>query len=607
MEEINMSYSSLGLMFKTVCERFPEKTGYMFKSEGNYHSLKFKEVQKFVTNLAAGLAELGVSKGDKVLLLSENRVEWAVADYAVLTLGAVTVPIYPTLLPTHIEFIINNSDGKIIVVSEEDQFRKIKGIKSKIPKIKTIISMDDLDTKETMPWREILEKGEKLLREQPELVKSRLDSVVREDLASIIYTSGTTGVPKGVMLTHENILSNIEGALQAITVDETDSFLSFLPLSHVFERMAGHFLATYSGAIIAYAENIETVAENLQEIHPTVMTSVPRFFEKVYARVMDSLEEGSAAKKKIFLWAIDVGKKANLYKQKGLPLEGLLKVKHAIANKLVYSKLRERVGGNIRFFVSGGAPLSREIAEFFTAADLLLLEGYGLTESSPVITVNQENNFKFGTPGLPLVNVEVCIAEDGEILTRGPHVMKGYYKNEEETRETIDSEKWLHTGDIGYIDKDGFLFITDRKKNIIVTSGGKNVAPQPIENLLTTSKYIDQAVVLGDKRKYCTAFIVPNEENLKSYAEKNNISYTDIDDLHRNPAIQELFRKEIDKLSGDLASYETIKKFQLLKDPFTIESGELTPTLKIKRNVVEQRYQKLIDAMYPEDNNSRES
>jgi len=602
-----MSYSSLGLMFKTVCERFPEKTGYMFKSEGNYHSLKFKEVQKFVTNLAAGLAELGVSKGDKVLLLSENRVEWAVADYAVLTLGAVTVPIYPTLLPTHIEFIINNSDGKIIVVSEEDQFRKIKGIKSKIPKIKTIISMDDLDTKETMPWREILEKGEKLLREQPELVKSRLDSVVREDLASIIYTSGTTGVPKGVMLTHENILSNIEGALQAITVDETDSFLSFLPLSHVFERMAGHFLATYSGAIIAYAENIETVAENLQEIHPTVMTSVPRFFEKVYARVMDSLEEGSAAKKKIFLWAIDVGKKANLYKQKGLPLEGLLKVKHAIANKLVYSKLRERVGGNIRFFVSGGAPLSREIAEFFTAADLLLLEGYGLTESSPVITVNQENNFKFGTPGLPLVNVEVCIAEDGEILTRGPHVMKGYYKNEEETRETIDSEKWLHTGDIGYIDKDGFLFITDRKKNIIVTSGGKNVAPQPIENLLTTSKYIDQAVVLGDKRKYCTAFIVPNEENLKSYAEKNNISYTDIDDLHRNPAIQELFRKEIDKLSGDLASYETIKKFQLLKDPFTIESGELTPTLKIKRNVVEQRYQKLIDAMYPEDNNSRES
>jgi long-chain acyl-CoA synthetase len=606
MEDIKMSYSNLGLMFKTVCERFPEKTGYMFKRDDVYHSLKFIEVHSSVNKIAAGLINLGISKGDKVLILSENRVEWAIADYAILSIGAITIPIYPTLLPTHVEFIINNSEGKTILVSGEDQFSKIEKIRNKIPAIKNIISMDELDSGNVISWRELLSKGHSLLEKQPDLLQKNLDSVSRQDLASIIYTSGTTGVPKGVMLTHENFLSNIEGALQAISVSEKDSFLSFLPLSHVFERMAGHFLATYSGATIAYAESIDTVAENLQEIHPTVMTSVPRFFEKVYARVMDSLEEGSPVKKKIFLWAIEVGKKANLYKQKDLPLKGLLKAQHGIANKLVYSKLRERVGGNIRFFVSGGAPLSREIAEFFTAADLLLLEGYGLTESSPVITVNRENNFKFGTPGLPLINVEVCIAEDGEILTRGPHVMKGYFKDPEGTREAIDSDKWLHTGDVGYIDKDGFLFITDRKKNIIVTSGGKNVAPQPIENLLITSKYIEQAVVLGDKRKYCTAFIVPNEENLKNFAEKNNITYKDPDDLHSKPAIQQLFRNEIDKLSGDLASYETIKKFQLLKEPFSIESGELTPTLKVKRNVVEQRYKNLIDAMYPDDENAHE-
>lgn len=599
-----MSYQSLGFMFKTVCEKYPEKTGYMYKKEGAYLSLKFKEVQKFVNNLAAGLSQLGVIKGAKVLLLSENRLEWAIADYGIISIGAVTVPIYPTLLPSHIEFIINNSEGKVLILSGDHQYRKIKEIRKKIPAIKHIIVMDELEEEGVTSWREILASGEDFLRKNPGFMGNSLEKVTSDDLASIIYTSGTTGVPKGVMLTHENFLSNIEGGLDALSVDEKDVFLSFLPLSHIFERMAGHFLATYTGATIAYAENIETVAENLQEVHPTVMTSVPRFFEKIYARIMDSLEEGSPVKKKIFLWAIEVGKKANLYKQKGKPLKGLLKTRYALADKLVYSKLRDRVGGKARLFVSGGAPLAREINEFFNAAGLLLLEGYGLTESSPVITVNREENFKFGTPGLPLFNVEVAIAEDGEILTRGPHVMRGYYKNEEETKEAIDSENWLHTGDIGYLDKDGFLFITDRKKNIIVTSGGKNIAPQPIENLLISSKYIDQAVVLGDKRKYCTALIVANGENLKNYARENKISFTDIEDLIRTEEIYDLIRSEIDKLSVDLASYETIKKFRLLAREFTIENGELTPTLKIKRNVVEQKYQKLIDEMYPEEENS---
>jgi len=477
-------------------------------------------------------------------------------------------------------------------------------IKEKLPNLKNIILMEGDAPEGVLSWKKIMQIGSEYQTAHPNFLAESLEKINREDLASIIYTSGTTGVPKGVMLTHGNFLSNIEGGLNVLHVSEEDTFLSFLPLSHVFERMAGHFLATHSGATIAYAENVETVADNLQEVHPTIMTSVPRFFEKVYARVLDSLEEGSALKKKIFLWAIEVGKKANVYKQKGLPLAGFLKTKYGIANKLVYSKLRQRVGGRIRFFVSGGAPLSREINEFFNAAGLLLLEGYGLTESSPVITVNQDKNFKFGTPGLPIPNVEVAIAEDGEILTRGPHVMKGYYKNEEETKEVLDGERWLHTGDIGYLDKDGFLYITDRKKNIIVTSGGKNVAPQAIENLLITSKYIEQAIVLGDKRKFCSAFIVPAFDNLKNYANKNKLQFSNDEDLLNLPEVKELYRKEIDRLSVDLASYETIKKFHLLKEPFSIESGELTPTLKIKRNIVEQKYKDIIDQFYAEDDNA---
>jgi long-chain acyl-CoA synthetase len=607
MEEFDMAYENLGSMFQTICEKYPDKAAYMTKKEATYESISYQEVQTQVNYLAAALQELGTKKNDKILLLSENRLEWAISDYAILSCGGTTVPIYPTLLPKHIEFIINNSEGNIIITSEETQLKKILEIKKNLPKIKYIILMEGTASDDVLSWTDMMEKGKASFEKNPKIIEQSLNNITSDDLASIIYTSGTTGVPKGVMLSHGNFLSNIEGGLKALQIQESDVFLSFLPLSHVFERMAGHFLATYCGCTIAYAENIETVAQNLKEVHPTVMTSVPRFFEKVYARVLDSLEEGSAMKKKIFMWAIEVGKKSNLYRQKGLPLKGMLKSKYNLANKLVYSKLRERVGGNIRLFASGGAPLAREIGEFFNAAGLPLMEGYGLTETSPVITVNREDNFKFGTPGQPLHNVEVAIAEDGEILTRGSHVMKGYYKNEEETKETIDKDNWLHTGDIGYLDKDGFLYITDRKKNIIVTSGGKNIAPQPIENLLITSRYIEQALVLGDKRKYCTAFIVINPDSVKHYAEKHSLEFKNDKDLIEHTSIKELIRKEIDNLSVDLASYETLKKFTLLHEPFSIENGELTPTLKIKRNVVEQKYFAKIEEMYSEEENTSES
>lgn len=596
-----MSYASLGKMFRSITEKYPEKTAMMFKQDGVYHSLTGSEIQKRVDTIAAALQKLGVKKTDKVLLLSPNRVEWALCDYAILSLGAVTVPVYPTLLPSHIEFIINNSEGKILILSDQTQLAKIREIRKNLAHLQHIVSMDPPEGADAITWNDFTKMGKEQLKKNHACVKNAVAGITRDDLASIIYTSGTTGLPKGVMLTHGNFLSNVEGSLDVIFTSEADTFLSFLPLSHVFERMAGHFLAMYHGSTIAYAESIETVADNLREVHPTIMASVPRFFEKVYARIIESLEEGSAVKKKIFFWAIEVGKKANIYKQKKLPLKGLLKLKYGIADKLVYSKLRERVGGKIRFFISGGAPLSREIAEFFNAASLVLLEGYGLTESSPVIAVNQVENFKFGSVGPKLKNVEVKIAEDGEILTRGPHVMKGYYKNEEATKDSIDADNWLHTGDIGYLDKDGFLFITDRKKNIIVTSGGKNVAPQPIENLLITSPFIEQIIVIGNKRKYCSALIVPAIDKLKAFAKQQQLNFKSEEDLLKHPEIEKLIRKIIDDASVDLASYETIKKFTLKKEPFTIENGELTPSLKIKRNVVEKKYKHLIDPMYTQE------
>ncbi len=598
-----MKYQSLAQMFYTTCQTYPDKVGMMFKKGGSYQSIRYKEIEATVTRLANGLAALGVQKGDKVVLLSENRVEWSWSDYAILSNGAATVPIYPTLLAPHIKFITNNSDAKVVIVSNDHQLSKVLEVLDELPQVEHLVIIDpgELKHDKLLTFQELQDKGEAFLKANPDEIKNRIQSTQADDLATIIYTSGTTGEPKGVMLTHGNFLSNIEASLRALPITPDEIFLSFLPLSHVFERMVGHFLATYQGCTVAYAESIETVPQNLLEVRPTLMASVPRFFEKVYGRVMESLEAGSALKKSLFMWAVGVGKEALKYKQNGKPIPGgLFALKYKLADKLVFSKLKERVGGRIKFFVSGGAPLSKEIGEFFGSADLLILEGYGLTETSPVISVNRLEKFKFGSVGLPLDNVEVKIAEDGEILCKGPNVMQGYYKNEAATKEAIDEDGWFHTGDIGIIDEDGFLVITDRKKNLIVTAGGKNVAPQPIENLLITSQYIEQAVVIGDKRKFISALIVPNLDALKAFAQERGITYQSTRELLDHPEVNKLIRQEIDNVSKDLARYETIKKFALIEEPFTIESGELTPTLKVKRRVVEERYKDIIDKMYEE-------
>jgi len=601
MEE-EMSIPSLAAMFKHTCEKYPGKAGYMYKKKSSYVSIPFSEIHEQVELLAGGLASLGVKKDDKVVILSENRIEWACTDYAALMNGAATVPIYSTLLSPQIKFIVNDSDAKIIMVSNLHQFKKIKEIDSEIPKVENIIVLDSISEKhpKMITYNDLLETGKKFLEDNKDYLKKSISKLSRESLATIIYTSGTTGIPKGVMLSHGNFLSNIEGGLNAIPVSEKDTFLSFLPLSHVFERMVGHYLAFQIGATVAYAESIETVAENLQEVKPTIMTSVPRLFEKIYAKIIDSLEEGSSVKKALFNWAIGVGKETIPYRQKNKALPLLLIFQGALANALVFSKLKERVGGQIRFFVSGGAPLSKEIGEFFTAAGLLILEGYGLTETSPVISVNRLDKYRFGSVGIRLDNVETKIADDGEILTKGPHVMKGYYNNEEATKEVIDEEGWFHTGDIGHFDEDGFLVITDRKKNIIVTAGGKNIAPQYIENLLITSRYIEQALVIGDKRKYCAALIVPSVEMLAKFTETKNIANASTVELLKEPQVIDLIFEEIKDVTQELASYETIKKFILVKEPFSIENGQLTPTLKVKRKVVEETYKDEINDLYAE-------
>jgi long-chain acyl-CoA synthetase len=418
-------------------------------------------------------------------------------------------------------------------------------------------------------------------------------------VATIIYTSGTTGEPKGVMLTHDNIYSNVTASSLAIPFVGQDIGLSFLPLSHIFERMAGHYLMMAMGCSIAYAESIDTVPINMQEVRPTLVLSVPRLYEKMYARVLENALAGGFAKKQIFFWARGVADRwANVKLAGGTP-KGLLAMQYGIAQKLVFSKLKARTGGRLRYFVSGGAPLAPEINKFFYAAGLVILEGYGLTETSPVISVNTPKHFRIGTVGRPIAGVEVGIAPDGEILTRGPHVMKGYYNKPDATREAIDGEGWFHTGDIGEL-RDGFIAITDRKKDIIVTAGGKNIAPQPIENRVKTNKYVSQAVMIGDKRKYPVMLIVPNFEQLEKWAKIKNLIWTDRAQLLTMPTVQAKMDKEVLSRLDGLASFETPKRIALLEHDFTIERGELTPTLKVKRRVIDKQYKGMIDSLYSE-------
>ena len=598
----NSQPGTLPQLFFDAVARHDKPDALQHKVNGTFQPISSQTLADRVRRVALGLRELGVQPGDRVAILSENRPEWAIADYACVTSGVADVPLYPNLPAEQAAYIIRDSGAVALFVSDAAQAAKIAGVRNGLPSLRTIITFAGERHAGVEHTLAELEANGAAVDDDAHRVAYRAaaDAVKPNDVATFIYTSGTTGEPKGVMLTHDNLFSNALASAAAIPFGQGEVGLSFLPLSHIFERMGGHYLMFHVGCSIAYAESMDTVPIDMQTVRPTLVLSVPRLYEKMYARVLENALAGGAVKKRIFFWARKVAEQWADVKLTGGEPAGLLALKYRIAQKLVFSKLQARTGGRLRYFVSGGAPLAPEINKFFFAAGLVILEGYGLTETSPVIAVNTPAAFRIGSVGKPLPGVEVKIESDGEILTRGPHVMKGYYNKPDATRESIGADGWFHTGDIGVL-TDDFLSITDRKKDIIVTAGGKNIAPQPIESMIKTNKYVSQAVVIGDKRKFPIVLIVPNWEQLEKYAKHKNIIWTDRAQLREMPTIQAKMDKEVRGQFTGLAPFEMPKKIALLEHDFSIERGELTPTLKVKRRVIDKTYKPLIDKLYAEE------
>ncbi len=589
---------TLTQLFVEAVEQLDRPNAMQAKVGGAYQPISHRTIADRVRHVAFGLRALGVAPGDRVGILSENRPEWAIADYACLMGGMTDVPIYPTLPPDQIAYILRDSGAVAIFVSTKSQAEKVAAVKSELPALRNVIVFDD----DAVAGAEIrlaaLEaKGAATMSPGGAAdYRAAALAVTPEQVATIIYTSGTTGDPKGAMLTHGNIASNVSAVIDLLEMTPEDSSLSFLPLSHIFERMTDYLMFA-SGVSIAYAESMDTIAKNMQEVRPTIVVAVPRIYEKIHARITDTAMRAGGAKRAIFLWASAVGERWANVVLRGDEPGFVLALEHRIADKLVFAKVRAAVGGRLRYFVSGSAPLSDEISRFFFAAGLKILEGYGLTETSPVISVNTPKRITIGTVGAPIPGVEVKIASDGEILTRGPHVMKGYYNQPEATKAAIDPEGWFYTGDIGTLE-DGLLRITDRKKDIIVTAGGKNIAPQPIENLVKANKYVAQAVMIGDRRKFPLILVVPNFEQLDQWAGYKKIATSDRRKMLVEPLVRAKMEKEVLGGLDKLAHYERPKKVVLLEQDFTIDGGELTPTLKVKRRTVDRKFRALIDAAY---------
>ncbi len=593
-----MAVETIPQLFLQAVNTYRKKNAFRVKKDGRYTDISHQEVFTKVHHAALALLSLRLSKGDRIAVLSESRPEWMIADLAILSAGCINVPIYVTVPASQIEYILKDSEARAVFVSDAKQLEKILELRPKLSALQYVITFDShCHIPEIIKLDNLIKSGASVPHSKS--YDEMISTIARSDWASIVYTSGTTGDPKGAILTHWNFVSNATTCASLIGINPADVSLSFLPLSHVFERTAGYYAMMHAGVTISYAESFDTTMQNMAEVRPTVVTSVPRLYEKMYARIMDSVVSGPRLKKHLFFWALGIGSNYVQEKLSG-HLHPMTIRKYKVAKTLVFSKLKQITGGNLRFFVSGGAPLHRTIAEFFHAADLPILEGYGLTETSPVIAVNTFDHFKFGTVGRPLPGVQVKIADDGEILVKGPNVMIGYFKKPDLTDEAIE-DGWFHTGDIGFVDNEGFLSITDRKKDIIITAGGKNIAPQKIENAIKTSKYIAQVVLIGNRRKFISALIVPNFDNLHKFALAEKIAYTDIPSLLKHPKIIDKIQDAIDRKSEDFASFERVKKFVLLDQDFSIEDNELTPSLKIKRAYVEDEYKDEIDKLYQED------
>ncbi len=577
------------------------------KRDGAWIPISHASLLERVRHLSLGLYGLGVRRGDRVAIISESRPEWTLVDLAALSIGAAIVPIYPTLTEDQVHHILSDSGARVCVVSDEDQLDKIRPHTATLTALERVITIDppERDTDAAILTLDSVEAtGRAHDTVDPGLGERLAAEVAEDDLATLIYTSGTTGRQKGVMLTHRNFTSNIDGSFFAGDVDlftNEDVALSYLPLSHIFERTVVYGLLQ-CGAAIYFATSFDSVAKELREVRPTVSTSVPRLFEKMYQKIYDTGCAAGGLRTTLFKRSLVCGDAWARATNSGEVVNPLVELEYdLIANRLVFDKWRDAMGGRIRCFISGGAPLSRDIAYAFLGAGILILEGYGLTETSPVISVNRPGAHKIGTVGKPLDNVELKLAEDGEILVRGPSIMQGYYNLPEATADAFTEDRFFRTGDIGHLDEEGYLVITDRKKDLLKTSGGKYVAPQPIENALKASSLVSQAIVIGDRRKYCSALIVPNMDALEPLCRSKGIDVASREELLKDPRVLDIYHETVDRLTGNLARFEQIKKIALLPRELTIEAGEMTPTLKIKRRVVEERYRDVIESMYDEE------
>ena len=590
-------------MAETLARLFRRTVAYdkpdamLTRREGRYEPIPSREMERLAGRLHLALKRRGIQAGDRVALLSENRWEWAVSDFALMTAGAVSVPVYATLPADQIRYVLEHSEARLALVSTAEQLAKIQELWAGLSALEGVIIFDPVESDDSRVVRLAELVGEDdLTEDERRELEAAVDAVRPEDVASVIYTSGTTGLPKGVVLTHGNFSTNVRDC--GITITPEDSTLSFLPLSHVAQRIADYAFFS-NGASVAYPESLDTVARDMAEVRPTIVLGVPRFFEKIHARVQTATDQAPAPRRKLMRWAVEVGRQSSPYRLRGERLPLGLRMRFGLAERLVFRRLRERLGGRIKFFVSGAAPLPRHLAEFFYAVGIPICEAYGLTETSPIVSINRPDDLKFGAVGRTIAHVEVRIAGDGEILVRGPNVMQGYFKDPEATAKAI-VDGWFHTGDIGSVDEDGFLRVTDRKKDLFKTSGGKFVAPQPIENQIKTSRYVAAAVLVADQRRFPLALVAPEFDELERFAREEGVEAASRAELAKHERIQRLLEEEVRQACAKLARHEQPKRVLIIDHELTIRNGELTPTQKVRRRAVEERYAREIERVYEE-------
>jgi len=601
-----MSYQSIPAVLKENATKYAQRTAISYKEKGAFLSLTYAEFYERVLMLARGLRKAGMVPGDKVAIFSENRLGWAISDFGIQSVGGVTVPIYATNTGKQAAYILNHAESRIVFCSTKKQYEKLLAVQDQIPGVELVITYEGFMGDRCLPvytLSQLTEAGTPLSEEDTRLIEEQIDRITQEDLITIIYTSGTTGTPKGVQLTQRNIMINAQYGVHQLGMEQKDqTLLSFLPLSHVLERTAGYYATLMTGGHIAFAESAAAVMQNMAEFKPTSMVSVPRLFEKIHSKVYDGVQKMPPYRREIFNKAVEVGRE---YVNKRYVLKeqtGLLGVKYRLFDRLVFKKIRDRFGGRLQYFLCGGAPLDKTVNEFMWILGIPVYNGYGLTETSPGITLSGAGNVRFDSVGKFFPETEVKLADDGELQVKGPQVMRGYYKNDEATAEGFE-DGWFKTGDIARIDEEGFVYIVDRKKELIVTAGGKNIAPQPIENELRLDPYISQAIVIGDMKPYLVAFITPDIERVMDLAREESIPYSDVEELLADRRIKEVFAKRIEELNKNYPPYKTIKRFALLPRDFSIEGGELTPTLKLKRKVIFDKYKDIVDDLYLGDGN----